>query len=443
MESIFFIVIAFIFGAFISYIFIQNKSKKSAREQLNTIQEKDIQLATLKERLDKSIEVFQEIKLQLENERKTKEKLQIEVSIAETQNKNLMEKLQHQKDELQELQQKFTTEFKNIAHDILKINTQQFSESNQKQIAEILFPLREKIQLFEKRVNDVHTEETKQRSELKQHLLHLMEANKTITQEAQNLTKALKADTKAQGNWGEMVLERILENSGLVKEYEYKVQYSDVNKEGVRIQPDVVVFLPDQKHIIIDSKVSLVAYEKYISSEIPEEKQSYLKEHILSVKNHIKNLSSKDYISSSTLKLPDFILLFMPIEGAFSLAIQHDSSIYQEAWEKQIVLVSPTTLMATLKTIHYIWTQDKQTKNALEIASQAGSLYDKFVGFLDDMQKIDKSIEVLNKTYQEAINKLKNGKGNIIGRIEKLKQLGVKSEKNIPGAFKTDEINEE
>ena len=347
--------------------------------------------------------------------------------------KQIVEGLSSQK----ELQEKFKLEFENLAGKILKSNTDQFSTQNSKQINEILSPLKEKIGHFEKRINDVYTEETKQRTEIKQQIFQLMEMNQVISTDAKNLTKALKGDTKAQGNWGELILERVLESSGLVKNEEYSVQYSDNNDQGKRIQPDVIVHLPEGKHLIIDSKVSLLAYDGYVNADTEQEHEKHLKNHLISVKTHIKTLSEKRYETAKNLASPDFVLLFMPLEGAFGAALQNDRNLYAYAWKHNIVLVSPTTLLATLKTISSIWKQERQTKNAIEIAEKAGGLYDKFVGFLTDMEGIEKGIFSAQRAYSEAKGKLLEGKGNLITRVKGLKKLGAKAKesKQIPSSF--------
>ena len=249
------------------------------------------------------------------------------------------------------------------------------------------------------------------------------------------MTKALKSDTKKQGNWGEVVLERILEDSGLIKNQEYFLQETGRNEDGSLIRPDVVIQLPQEKYLIIDSKVSLTAYHDFISSEDPREKEIALKKHIESIKNHVKELNEKNYPSMNKLDIPDFVLMFMPIESAFALAVQTDPSLFNFAWEKKIVIVSPTTLLATLKTIESIWRQEKQTRNALEIAEQGGKLYDKFVGFLGDLEKIGVNIDRASEAYRDAHKKLSSGRGNILGQVEKMKTLGAKTSKNIPQKY--------
>jgi len=246
------------------------------------------------------------------------------------------------------------------------------------------------------------------------------------------LAKALKGDNKKQGNWGEIILEKVLERSGLVKGQEYETQFSTNNEQGKRIQPDAVIFLPDNKHIIVDSKVSLIAYEAFVNAASDEEKDKYIKLHLESVRNHVKELSEKDYQTSADFNTPDFVLLFIPIESSFSVAVQADQEIFNYAWDRKIVIVSPSTLLATLRTIASVWKQERQTKNALDIARQSGNLYDKFVGFVEDLEKIGKSIDTSKSSYESAFNKLKTGSGNLIKRAEDIKKLGAKSTKNLP-----------
>ncbi|HIE15448.1 MAG TPA: DNA recombination protein RmuC [Bacteroidales bacterium] len=278
-----------------------------------------------------------------------------------------------------------------------------------------------------------YIDETKQRSELKEHLNALKALNKNLTHEAQNLTEALKGN-KTQGNWGEMILERILEESGLIKGKEYQTQVTDKNQEGSTIKPDIVVKLPENKHIIIDSKVSLTAYESFVSTKDETKQNKYLKQHLLSVKNHIKALSEKNYYSSKNLNSPEFVLMFIPIESSFSITIKAEQNLFSFAWNKKIIIVSPTTLLATLRTIASVWKHEKQTKNAVEIAKQAGQLYDKFAGLLEDLSKIERNLETLRKSYDDAKTKL-DGRGGLISKMEKIKNLGAKATKSIPETF--------
>ncbi len=345
---------------------------------------------------------------------------------------NLQEKLDSQKKEMETLQQKFTTEFENIATKILKQNTEDFSISNQKSITELLSPLKEKIQVFEKKVEDTYEKGLKDQTDLKAELKKLHDLNLKISDEANNLTKALKGDVKKQGNWGEVILERILERSGLTEGREYIKQESVLSENGQRFQPDVVIHLPDQKHIVVDSKVSLVAYERLVNAADEKDRSAFVKEHLLSVRSHIKILSEKHYQHSPNFNSPDFVLLFVPIESSFSIAVQEDQDLFSYAWDNKVVIVSPSTLLATLRTIASIWQQENQTRNALEIARQSGALYDKFVAFISDMESIGKSLESTRKTYDQATNKLYSGSGNLVRRAENIRKLGAKTTKELP-----------
>lgn len=322
------------------------------------------------------------------------------------------------------LQKKFTTEFKNIANKILEKNNEKFTAANQKNLNEVLNPLKEKINLFEKKVEDTYLKDLKDQTDLRAELKKLHDLNSKINEEANNLTRTLKGDVKKQGNWGEVVLERILERSGLNEgEQGYQKQFSDTSEDGKRIQPDIVINLPDNKHVIVDSKVSLVAFERAVNASSEEERSAHTKEHLLSLKAHIKGLSEKHYQTARHLNSPDFVLLFIPIEASFSVAIQKDQELFFYAWDKNVVLVSPSTLLATLRTIASIWQQENQTKNALEIARQGGALYDKFVGFITDMENIGKNLDTTRKTYDLALNKLHVGSGNLVKRAENIKKL--------------------
>lgn len=358
---------------------------------------------------------------------------------ARTHFQNQEQKIKEQKEEIENLHKKLTIEFENIANKILDEKSQKFTEQNKNNLDIILNPLKDKIKQFEEKVEKAYSEETRERISLKTEIKHLMDLNKQVSDEANNLAKALKGDTKKQGNWGEVILEKVLERSGLIKGQEYQTQFSTSNDEGSRIQPDAVVFLPDNKHVIVDSKVSLVAYEAFVNAENENDKIKFLKEHVNSVKSHVKQLSEKSYQSSPDLNTPDFVLLFMPIESAFSAAIQGDQDLFASAWDSKIVIVSPSTLLATLRTIASIWKQERQTKNALEIAKQSGALYDKFVGFIEDLDKIGKSIDTSKNAYDAALNKLKTGSGNLIKRASDIQKLGAKTQKQIPDKFISDD----
>ncbi|UII79174.1 DNA recombination protein RmuC [Flagellimonas sp. CMM7] len=336
-----------------------------------------------------------------------------------------------QKEEVEKLQEKFTKEFENLANKILDEKSTKFTEQNQKNIKQILNPLQEKIQLFEKKVEATQKENISINSALKEQLLNLQNQNLKITQEAENLTKALKGDSKMQGNWGELVLERVLEKSGLEKDREYSVQQSFTLEDGSRVLPDVIIHLPDGKKMVVDSKVSLTDYERYTNAE-DELKEKHLKDHINSLRKHVEQLSAKKYEDLYEMESPDFVLLFVPIEPAFAVAINHDNSLYNKAFEQNIVIVTPSTLLATLRTIDTMWNNEKQQKNAIEIARQAGALYDKFEGFVSDLTRVGKKMDEAKIEYRGAMNKLVEGRGNIVTSIEKLKKMGAKAKKSIP-----------
>jgi DNA recombination protein RmuC len=364
--------------------------------------------------------------------RSEKEALAIQLSKKETDFENLWERNKEQKQEVEQLQEKFTKEFENLANKILEEKTTKFTEQNKENLKNILSPLQDKIQLFEKKVEDTHKESIDYHAALRQQILGLREMNEQMSKETLNLTKALKGDSKMQGNWGELVLERVLEKSGLEKDREYFVQQSFVTEEGNRVFPDVIINLPDGKKMIVDSKVTLTAYERYINEEDENLKTQFLKEHVISINRHVEQLGNKNYHDLYQMESPDFVLLFIPIESAFALALNEDTSLYNKAFEKNIVIVTPSTLLATLRTIDSMWTNQKQQENALEIARQAGALYDKFEGFVTDLVKIGKKMDEAKVEYQGAMNKLVDGKGNLITSVEKLKKMGAKAKKSLP-----------
>lgn len=343
----------------------------------------------------------------------------------------LEQKLNEQKTELEQLQERFKNDFKVLAQEILEKNSATFKEQNKEQIGSILSPFKEKLEAFEKKVEETYEKGKAETISLKTEVRLLSEQSAKLAKDADNLTRALKGEVKTQGNWGEVILERILEKSGLTKDSEYFVQQNLTTEDGKRFQPDVILKLPDDKNIIIDAKVTLVAYERYVSSEDVEEQKNALKQHILALKNHVKELSEKKYQSLYGIDGLDFVLLFVPIEGAFSAAIQSDQNLFQDAFDKNVVIVSTSTLLATLRTIASIWKQEKQTQNALEIARQGGDLYDKFVTFSEDLINLGKQMNTAKSTYDGAMNKLAEGRGNLINRAEKLRALGVKATKQL------------
>lgn len=441
--------IGIIIGALVVFLLMLLRKKNVPQEIINKL----ISLEFEKEELTKTLVTIDKekakIEVRLENAEKyfTQQKEEIaalkfenknlsdDLSVSNTNLGNMEEKLATQKTEMQELQKKFTTEFENIANKILEEKSVKFTAQNKENIDTVLGPLSEKLKSFETKVQDTYEKGLKERSELKEQVIQLSNLNQTLSKDAQNLTRALTHDNKTQGNWGELILEKILKESGLTEGEEYSKQFSTNNQEGKRIQPDFLIQLPDEKHIIIDSKVSLVAYEQFVNQEDISEKENALKSHILSVRSHIKLLSEKNYQTGAAINSPDFVLLFMPIEPAFSIAMQQDKEIYQYAWARNIVIVSPTTLLATIRTIASIWKQEKQNRNTQEIARQATALYEKFVGFLDDMEKIEKGISQADSAYKSALNKLQTGSGNLIKRTENMKKLGLETKKQIPEKY--------
>jgi DNA recombination protein RmuC len=335
-----------------------------------------------------------------------------------------------QKDFVETSQDRFKTEFENVANLVLKAKTAEFTEVNKTNLDLLLNPLKENIKAFEEKVEKVYKSESDERNVLKGEITKMMELNKQISDDASNLTKALKGDNKKQGNWGEMVLDKLLEGSGLIEGTNYSKQTSFVAEDGNRLLPDIVIFLPDEKHIVIDAKVSLVAYEKLVNCE-DEDRENLIKQHINSIKTHITGLSGKNYQDLYQINSPEFVLLFIPIESSFAIAVQHDLELFDFAWNKRVVIVTPSTLLATLKTVASIWKQEQQTKNAIDIASKAGQLYDKFVGFVSDLQKVGDALEKSQKAYGDAMGKLSTGNGNLVGKVENLRKLGAKATKEI------------
>lgn len=350
----------------------------------------------------------------------------------EAEYEHLKKELEEQKEQLRELNEQLKSEFKVLANDILEEKSKKFTEQNKEKLDQLLKPLGEKITEFQKKVEETHKADIKERSALGQHLKMLQEMNQKMSEEAKNLTKALKGDTKQQGNWGEVVLQRILEKSGLRKDHEYEIQKSVQTEDGRRLQPDVIVRLPDEKRLVIDSKVSLKAYDRYVSAEDVKEQDTHLKQHIQSMRNHVKSLSRKNYEQIHGFKSPDFVLMFIPIEPAFGAAMQKDPELYNEAFEQNIIIVSPTTLLATLATIENVWKQEYQNRNAMEIAKRGGLLYDKFVGFVDNLEQVGMRIRQTQDSWNSAMNQLSKGAGNLVGQADKLRKLGANASKTLP-----------
>jgi DNA recombination protein RmuC len=385
---------------------------------------------SMEQEKNKSIQTqLQEAKFLLDKERSTVLALTNNLASSEADNRNLEEKLDERKQEINELQEKFALQFKNLANEIFEEKSKKFTEQNKSNIFDLLRPLGEKIVEFEKRVESSQKDSIARNSALREQLENLQRLNLQMTREAENLTRALKGDSKTQGAWGEFILESILEKSGLERDREYTIQESFTTAEG-RLRPDVIIRLPDNKQVIIDSKVSLTAYNNFVNSENEEEKKIALKAHLMSIRQHMKGLADKNYqhISESGL---DFIIMFIPIEPAYILAIQSEKGLYEEALEKRIVFVSPTLLIPSLQLIKNVWKQENQSRNVIEIANKAGELYDKFVGFSEDLMKLGNQLNTSKTTYEEAMKKLVSGSGNLVRRVEELKKLGAKASKSI------------
>lgn len=411
-------------GAFIGLKFAQLKSKGDK----SMLEERQLQLNSnigeLKQTVDK-------IESEREEIRREKDFLNTELSRRNTEFENLQQQNLKHDEELEERQEQLRKDFELLATKILDEKSEKFTFQNKENIKQILNPLQEKIQIFEKKVDDTQKESISMHSALKEQLLGLKDLNQQMAKEATNLTKALKGDSKTQGNWGELVLERVLEKSGLEKDREYFVQQSFKLEDGSRVLPDVVLHLPGSKKMIIDSKVSLTDYERLVNAE-DEERALFLKAHVNSIKKHVDQLSAKNYQDLYDIESPDFVLMFIPIEPAFAVAINEDNSLYNKAFEQNIVIVTPSTLLATLRTIDSMWNNEKQQQNAIEIAKQAGALYDKFEGLVQDLTGVGKKIDAAKTDYSSAMNKLVEGKGNLISRVERIKKMGAKANKSLP-----------
>lgn len=436
LPVLFAFIVALFVGIYLGKLLFTARSqfeKVSLNERLNAAFN---QLQLQKEQFDKERSAFEKQlysnNSEKENIRTEKDSLAIQLSKKEVDFENLWERHKEQKNEITELQEKFTKEFENLANKILEEKTAKFTEQNTVNMKNILLPLQDKIHGFEQKVEQTHKESIDYHAALRQQIVGLSEMNAQMSKETLNLTKALKGDSKMQGNWGELVLERVLEKSGLEKGREYEVQQSFTNSEGARVFPDVVINLPDGKKMIVDSKVSLVAYEKWINEESELLKIEFLKEHVNSIKRHVEQLGNKNYHDLYQIESPDFVLLFIPIEPAFAIALNEDSALYNKAFDRNIVIVTPSTLLATLRTIDSMWANQKQQENAFEIARQAGALYDKFEGFVMDLVRIGNKIKDTKTEYDSAMNKLVDGKGNLISSVEKLKKMGAKAKKALP-----------
>lgn len=440
------ILISAAIGGYLGMLFtkLKSKSEKSTLEERNANlqqqfnefkafhnSENQKQNETFNHQLNELRQQITKTENEREDIRREKEFLNAELTRRNTEYDNLQQQNLKRDEELAQQQEQLRKDFELLANKILEEKSNKFTEQNKENIKNILNPLQEKIQTFEKKVEDTQKESISMHSALKEQLLGLKDLNQQMTKEATNLTRALKGDSKMQGNWGELVLERVLEKSGLEKDREYFVQQNFTREDGTRVLPDVVLHLPDNKKMIIDSKVSLTDYERYVNAE-EDERSTYLKAHLNSIKKHIEQLSEKNYQDLYDIESPDFVLLFIPIEPAFAIALNEDNTLYNKAFEKNIVIVTPSTLLATLRTVDSMWNNEKQQQNAIEIARQAGALYDKFEGLVKDLTGVGKKLDDAKKDYSSAMNKLVEGRGNLITSVEKIKKLGAKAKKSLP-----------
>ena len=453
MELVF-LITGLIVGAVIAYLYFKNKlsaPETKANEQLILLdKEKSILEERLKNKEKETNNLIANLQKEYDNakseiisERDITTQLHKRLAKAEEVFNSQNEKLTTQKREIEELQKKFTLEFENIANKILDEKSKKFTEQNKTNLDIILNPLKDRIKEFESKIDKNYQEENKERISLKTEIKLLTELNKQISSEANNLATALKGDNKKQGNWGEVILEKILERSGLVKDREYKTQVTTNNEDGKIIKPDVVIYLPDNKHIVVDSKVSLIAYEACVNATDDVERELYKREHLLSLKNHIKQLSEKKYHRAADFDTPDFVMLFVPIESSFSIAIEADKDLFSFAWEKQIVIVSPSTLLATLRTIASLWKQERQNKNVQEIARIGGSLHDEIARLSEDMKEVEKHLLKSQNAWSSAYKRLTTGKGNLVNTANKIKELGGKTSKKLIDEMSEENTNED
>lgn len=439
------IIVALLIGLYFGKLIsgLKSKNKEAILEEKNN--QLSLQVDEFKNQINSNLDNYktelldykstfraQTEKLEKEREeiRREKDFLNTELTRRNAEFENLEQRNKEQKAEVEQLQEKFEKEFENLANKILEQKSEKFTLQNKENIQNILNPLQEKILHFEKRIEEGNKESIDRHAMLRQQIIGLKELNEQMSKEATNLTKALKGDTKTQGNWGEMILERVLERSGLQKGSEYSVQQSFTNADGKRVLPDVVINLPGDKKMIVDSKVSLNAYERYSNETDEHDRKQHLKNHLTAIRNRVSELGNKNYHHLYEMESPDFVLLFIPIEAAFAVASNEYPGLYSEAFDKNIIIVTPTTLLAVLKTIDSMWQNEKQKQNAIVIATQAGALYDSFTALTEELTKIGRQLGTVQNSYEGAMKKL-TGKGNLLRRVEKLKKLGAKASKQI------------
>ena len=423
---LFIIVVAIVVIAVVlTYIFSKLKFEKT----VSAMQERITSLSNEKTEKENGIEQMNQ---QLEKVRAEMQQLHMDLVKKDASLEHADEKLKSQQDDVAKLQEKFSKDFEILASKILEDKSSKFTEKNKENMQQILNPLQEKIKSFEKKVEDTHKDSIEKQSALRQQILGLKELNVQMSKDAVNLTKALKGDSKKQGDWGELQLETILEKAGLQKDVHFSTQDGYRDEEERLKKPDLIINLPDNKHLIIDSKVSLTGYERFFNADNDIEEKTGLKKHIVSIQKHIKELGTKNYTDLYGINSPDYVIMFVPIEPALMIALQQDQDLYLQALDKNVVMVSTSTLLATLSTVASIWKQEDQKRNVIEIARQAGALYDKFEGLAQDLIKIGKQLNASQEGYKAAMNKLTDGKGNLISRVENLKSLGAKTKKSLP-----------
>ena len=434
MEIIFVILLA-IAIVLITYIALKLKGNQTSSEVIQGVPEwASQQLNENKTAIQSLTKELQETKTALTqcqlSAATQKATLESELIASKNKLEDVVKLHEQQKQESQQAKDAMRNEFKVLAQSILEEKSKQFKSTNSQELDKLLAPFKQKLEDFEKTVKDNHQEEVKSTTAMMEHIKALQQMNSNLTEQANGLVKALRGDNKTQGNWGEFVLEKALEMSGLTKDKEYSVQNSSTTSSGKRLQPDVIIHLPENKKIIIDSKVSLVAWEAYMNADDDKEAQNNMKALVTSLQTHIKGLSDKDYTQLYGVDTPEFVLLFIPVEAAFMEVTKYDQELYEYAFSRRIILVSTSTLLATLKTIAMAWRQEKQAKNVIEIAEAGGRLYDKFVGLINNIEKLGSQFTTAQNTYNDTMTKLK-GRGGLLMQVERLKTLGSKTKKSL------------